>query len=155
MIDQTLRQLMRHGLTATPVVLDRLLGGAKPDWDRRPDPERFTLREVLAHLADLEAVWRQRVEAIVREPGCAIQGQDPGEVAKRNDYAAQDPRANLTRFSEGRAALVATLDGLDEADWAKAGKHSYLGPITVDQIAQFMVGHDAYHVRQISEWLGA
>ncbi len=44
MIDQTLRQLMRHGLTATPVVLDRLLGGAKPDWDRRPDPERFTLR---------------------------------------------------------------------------------------------------------------
>ncbi len=153
MVETVMRDHMLQALSATPVLLQRLLRGAQPDWDRRPDPARFTLREALAHLADWEAIWRQRVEAIARAPGSAIQGRDPDELARKNAYAQQDPLANLVRFAEGRAAYVAALKTLDVAGWAKAGRHSDYGPITVGQVAQYALGHDAYHLRQVSEWL--
>lgn len=153
MIEKVMRDHMLQALSTSPAVLARLVHGTSPDWDRRPDPDRFTLREVVAHLADWEAIWRQRVEAIARAPGCKIQGRDPDELAKKNDYAKQDPKANIARFAEGRAAYIATLEQLNVETWAKTGRHSDYGPITVGQIAQYALGHDAYHLRQVTEWL--
>ena len=33
--------------------------------DRKPDPERFTIREVVAHMADWEGVWLERARRVV------------------------------------------------------------------------------------------
>ena len=47
-------------LEGAPDVIAALLDGVPPDdalWDRRPDPERFSLREIVAHLADWDGVY--------------------------------------------------------------------------------------------------
>src|SRR5437879_4197786 len=54
------RKYVLAGLTGSPDVLEALLkdvGPNDPAWDKRPDPERFTIREVLAHLADWEGIF--------------------------------------------------------------------------------------------------
>jgi uncharacterized damage-inducible protein DinB len=145
-----------YGLKASPIVLESLMSHASSDiLDAKPDPERFSLREVLAHLADLETLWSARVEAVIAEEGAAFEGQDPDEAAKKNNYAAIDPADSLKKFAEGRARLTKTLTDLPTEDWNRFGNHSQAGKITIHEIAQFVLGHDGYHMQQVSEYIDA
>lgn len=88
-----------YGLQASPVVLGSLMKNASPDmFDSKPDPERFSLREALAHIADLETLWNSRVEAIIAEEGVTFEGQDPDEAAKKNNYQAIDPSDSIKKY---------------------------------------------------------
>ena len=142
-----------YGLQASPVVLERLMKSASPEmFDSKPDSERFSLREALAHLADLETLWNSRVEAIIAEEGVTFEGQDPDEAAKKNKYETIDPADSLKKFSEGRARLVKTLSDLPTESWNRFGNHSQAGKLTIHEIAQFVLGHDGYHLQQVVEY---
>jgi uncharacterized damage-inducible protein DinB len=148
------RSYLLHGLAATPVVIDRLLRDAAPgDYDRRPDPERFTLREVLAHLADWEPIWLARLEKIRAEAQPALPSYDEGRPAIDRDYAHADPARQQARFCEGRARLLHFLEELAPDDWERTGRHSQWGDLSVLALAVLVLGHDGYHMRQIAEWL--
>jgi hypothetical protein len=122
------RRYLLHGLAATPVVIDRLLRDAAPgDYDRRPDPERFTLREVLAHLADWEPIWLERLEKIRSEARPALPSYDEGQLAIDRDYAHADPARQRACFREGRTRLLQFLEELASDDWERTGRHSQWG----------------------------
>lgn len=147
---------VQHGIAATPVVLDALLGhlgGDAPLWDARPDPGRFTLREVVAHLADWEPIWLDRLTRTLQEDEPALPGYDEGQVAIDHDYAHSDPVANLGRFREGRARIVEFVAALKDEEWARAAQREGLGRATIDAQIVLMLGHDGYHLRQVAEWL--
>lgn len=111
--------MLLHVLSGTPDVLEamlRPLGADSPRWDARPAPERFTLREITAHVADMEEVWQQRVRRTADEDEPFLANVDQDELAARNDYAHSVPPANLARFRSARAELVELLGALpDEA----------------------------------------
>src|SRR5689334_15273409 len=110
MLPDQARGYLLHGLGATPVVVDRLLREATPDdYDRRPDPERFTLREVLAHLADWEPIWLERLRKLRTESQPALPSYDEGQLAIDHDYAHADVNEQQARFRDGRAALLRFL----------------------------------------------
>src|SRR5688500_17184577 len=93
------RKYLLEGLAATPVVVDRLLSTAGAvDYDVRPDPERFTTREMLAHMADWELIWVERFNRLLSEDGAELPNQDPEEVAARNRYAEQQVDGIVLRF---------------------------------------------------------
>jgi hypothetical protein len=150
------RDYLLHGLAGTPVVVASLLRDAAPSvWDRRPDPERFTLREVIAHLADWEGVWLERIERMATEDHPTLQGYDEGQWALDHDYAHADPQEQLNRFAAGRAALVERLRALPPEDWHRTGFHTEWDDVTIGALATLVLGHDGYHTRQIAEWLAA
>src|SRR5437868_5371571 len=122
MIAQYVRNYLIHGLTATPDVIDQLLRGAtQEDFDRRPDPERFTIREVIAHLADWEGVWLERATRVVNEDRPAITSNDEGQWAIDHHYAELDVREQLDKFRTGRAHLAAYLRDLAPEQWERVG----------------------------------
>jgi len=144
------------GLTGAPVALAGLLARATDaHWDHRPDPERFTLREVLAHLADWEPIWLERAGKILSEEGATLPGYDPDAFAREHDYAGADVQESLEEYRRGRAALLARLPELSDAAWNRRGRHGELGPLPLYQLAQLILGHDVYHLRQVAEWLEA
>lgn len=54
-----MRDRLMSALTGTQDVLDTMLGSLGTQdarWDTRPDPARFTLREIIAHLANYESI---------------------------------------------------------------------------------------------------
>lgn len=145
-------------LSGTPDVLERLLSGYASDasvWDARPDPARFTLREVVAHLADWESIFLERLTrtAGLEEP--TLQGYDEGQFAIERDYAHSDPHANLGRFRAGRQDLLRFLDNLPDTAWDRIGKHSEIGLITLEAQVALIVAHDGYHTAQVVQWLSA
>lgn len=147
-----------NGLTGTPDVLDGLLkdkSSDNPIWDNRPDPERFTLREVIAHLADWEPIWLERILRILKEDEPSLPGYDEGQYAIDRDYAHSDPQENLRRFRNGRQELIAILSNVKEDEWDRVGLHAEIGKTSAFGFAVLIAGHDGYHTRQVAQWLEA
>lgn len=143
-------------LNASPEVLEaflKALPADDPRWDLRPDPERFTLREIVAHLADWDPVFTARMERTVKEELPFIPDMDEGQVALDHDYAHQDPHAALARFRTARAALVVFLSGLTDADWSRVAVKEIHGPVTLERQAVMILAHDGYHMEQVVQWL--
>src|SRR5436190_13009197 len=111
------RKYVLSGLSSTPDVLETILRGKEssdPIWDFRPDPDRFTLREMVAHLADWEPIFMERFQRTRSETEPRLPDYDEGKIAIERDYAHSDPIANLARFRAGRASLVTFLQSLDD-----------------------------------------
>ncbi len=141
-------------LESAPDVLARLLADTSTSaWDRRPDPDRFTLREMVAHLADWEAVFLERLTKTRDEKNATLQGLDEGQVAIDHDYAHADPFECLTRYKARRVGIVTLLRGLASEQWARAGRHTEIGPISLEEQMVLIAAHDGYHRQQALEWL--
>ena len=147
------RNYLLHGLGATPDVLDALLkDAATEDFDRRPDPERFTIREAVAHMADFELVWLERSTRSLNEERPELPDRDEGKMAIENDYAHTDVREQQALFRKRRGEFLEHLKGLPLEAWDRIGVR-YWGEISIEQQAVLVLGHDGYHTKQVVEWL--
>ncbi len=145
-------------LNATPEVLEAFLKALPTDdprWDAHPDPERFSLREIVAHLADWDPVFLARMERTLKEDLPVLPDKDEGQLAFDNDYAHADPHACLARFRTDRAALVVFLSGLMDAEWSRVGIREPHGPVSLERQAVMILAHDGYHMEQVVQWLEA
>src|SRR5205807_3137623 len=96
-------------LGGTPEVAERLLKEVPADdprWDFRPDPARFTLREVVAHLADWEPIHLERIRRMLEEENPVLPDVDEEKTAVDNDYAHSDPHGSLEWIRGGRQKIV-------------------------------------------------
>ncbi|HZO91480.1 MAG TPA: DinB family protein [Chthonomonadaceae bacterium] len=163
MLPPFVRKYLLTALEGTPDVLDgflKTLPADDPVWDFRPAPARFTLREVVAHLADWEPIFLERMTRIRDESEPSLPDIDEGQLAIDRDYAHSDPQANLARFRQGRVTMLAFLRSLKEGNWERAGnykrEHPMVGgPVTLEAWVAQVVGHDGYHTQQVAQWLAA
>ena len=133
MMTERTRHYLLLDLASAPDVLARLLADTSDPavYDRRPDPDRFTLREMVAHLADWEAVFLDRLSKTRDEENATLQGLDEGQVAIDHDYAHAAPPECLARYKAGRVKIVTLLHGLAPEQWGRVGRHTEIGPITL------------------------
>ncbi|MFI5385198.1 MAG: DinB family protein [Fimbriimonadales bacterium] len=150
------RDYLIKGLDGSPVVLSGLLGDridSDSIWDRRPDPDRFTLREALAHLADWEPIWLERIQKIQAGYHPFLPSVDEGALAEEHNYAASSPNDRLERYTEGRAKLVEHLKTIQDDEWDLTCEREFVGVLTLQQQVYYILAHDAYHLRQVAEWV--
>jgi uncharacterized damage-inducible protein DinB len=148
------RDYLLKALAAQPTVLRALLANPTASaWDNRPDPERFSIREALAHLADWEPIWLERVQRIAEGNHPFLPSIDEEQLAIENDYSSAEPRESISRYTSGRAELVNYLEGLPVNAWDMEGDREFVGTLTLQQLATMALSHDGYHMRQVVEWL--
>src|ERR1700735_2107387 len=76
---------------ATPSQLDRRLRDVAPEeLIRRPAPEKWSIAEIVAHLADAELAMGWRLRNMLANPGVALTWWDQALWAERLGYAQQD-----------------------------------------------------------------
>ncbi len=138
----------------TPATLIRMVDAIRPDqYDVALEEGRFTLKEVIAHLADLEETWLDRITTAVEYPGKTVENFDEEARATDHHYSEKDIHHELEVFDNRRRDTVAYLLGLAEDDWSKTINHPLHGELSVVQIVQFITGHDLYHINQVSQYL--
>ncbi len=156
MLPKYVQGLVLGAIGGLPLMLETLLITAHAaDYDKRPDPDRFTIREVLAHLADWDAVWAERLDAIIADSGTMFTPRDPSQRAIEQDYAHADFATSLAQIPGNRAALTAKFQAVADGQWERTGLHPTFGPMSLEDLAVAVVAHDNYHMRQIAEWLKA
>ena len=136
--------------SAAPEKLASLIDGLSPEQiARRPSPDKWSIQEIVAHLADDELVGGYRLRMILSSSGTDIQAFDQDIWARTGRYDTIDVRSSLELFRVLRQSNLALLRSLDADEWEKFGVHAERGVETVRDIAMYFAGHDINHFNQI------
>lgn len=155
-LNALMRARLITALSGTPAVVAALTSSLAPTdalWDRRPHPGRFTLREIVAHLADWDRIYLERLTLMRDRPGAPLPDYDEDRLAAIHDYSHADPAGSLIRFSKSRRAVAGLLSLLRDEQWEHTGRHESYGEIAISLLASFVLMHDGYHTEQIAQWL--
>ena len=115
----------------------------------RPVPDKWSVVEILAHLADVEMVTGWRLRSILAAPGTPIQAFDQDAWAAAGQYARRDPRKSLEQFRVLREANLALLKSLSPEQWKLFGMHAERGEESIERLTRMIAGHDINHLEQI------
>ena len=133
-----------------PDVLAALVDGlSTQQLDYRPASGKWSIREIVAHLADDELVGGYRIRLILSAPGTAIQAFDQDVWARTGRYSASDIADSLALYRTLRFANLKVLQSLTAEEWDMSGVHAERGVESVRDIAMYFAGHDINHFRQI------
>ena len=139
---------------ATANKLARLIKGVPVSRLRqRPAPDKWSVSEILAHLADTEIVGGFRMRLILGAPGTPIPAFDQDRWVSSGHYDKRNPRQSVEQFRTLREANLALLKSLTPEQWKHHGVHAERGVETIDRITHMFAGHDVNHVRQIERIL--
>lgn len=140
---------------ATAKKLEKLIDAASPSKLRkRPSPEKWSVAEILAHLADTEIVAGFRMRLILGSPGTPIAAFDQDAWVTSGHYDKRDPRKSLEQFRAVREGNLALLKLLTPEQWKHYGMHAERGQESIEHLARMFAGHDLNHIRQIEAILG-
>ncbi|MHB8502979.1 MAG: DinB family protein [Candidatus Acidiferrales bacterium] len=140
--------------SATPKKLASMLIRAPASKLRkRPAPDKWSVGEILAHLADTEIVVGWRIRSILAAPGTPIQAFDQDAWAATGNYAKRDPRKSVEQFRAVRDANLALFKSLAPEQWKRYGLHAERGEESLERILYMMAGHDLNHLSQIERIL--
>ncbi len=141
---------------ATPKKIGRMVEGASAaKLRKRPSPGKWSVAEIVAHLADVEIVVGWRVRLILGSPGVAIQAFDQDSWVAALHYDKRSPRESLAQLRALREANLALYKSLSAEQWKHYGMHSERGEESVEHIVRMIAGHDLNHLRQIEQILKA
>lgn len=123
---------------------------------KTPEPGKWSISEIIAHLADTELAAGYRFRAIAGgEDGVPITGYDQDRWAVAGNYRAATVQNSLKSFLALREMNLRFLNGLPDSAWQKYGVHSERGRETLRDLVQLTAGHDLNHIGQIRKILSS
>lgn len=139
---------------AAPTKLAALLKGRNgKQLTRRPATDKWSVAEIVAHLADGELAISWRIRQILSKNAVPIQAYDQDAWAKTFDYAHRDPRQSLANFRALREANVALLKSVPRKLWENYGIHEERGNESISHLVRIVAGHDLNHLQQVQKIL--
>jgi DinB superfamily len=120
---------------------------------RRPAPDKWSVAEIAAHLADAELAISWRLRQILANNAISIQAYDQDAWAKTFNYAKRDPRESLANYRTLREANLALLKSVPRKLWDNYGVHQERGNESVSHVVRMVAGHDLNHLQQIEKIL--
>jgi len=134
----------------TPKKLQKLVKPlSKKQLTQKPEPGKWSIAEILAHLADTELVGGWRMRLILGKNGVSLQPFDQDVWAETFAYAKRDPAASLETFRVLRENNLAMLKALPKNLWENYGMHQERGKETITHIVRMFAGHDLNHLAQV------
>ena len=134
-------------IAETPARLATVLAGmSAEEIDAVPAPGKWSVREVVAHLADCEIAFGFRLrQAYSGETHLQPFDQDAWARA----YGVYSAAQALETFAVLRAWNVAFVGGLTEADKLLPAMHPERGEMVLWTIVETMAGHDTHHLMKL------
>lgn len=117
-----------------------------------PAPGKWSIRQILTHLADCELVFGFRLRQTVAQPHHTVQPFDQDQWAAQ--YEAYDALTALETFTTMRRWNILFLSSLPRESFAKQMTHPERGTMTLQVVVETMAGHDRNHVKQIERIAG-
>jgi hypothetical protein len=123
---------------------------------RRPEaPGKWSVVEVVQHLADSELVFGFRLRMILTEDRPALQGYDQDRWASGLGYRDVPLDLALWQLRGLRIPHLRIARSLSPEQLEREGMHSERGPESVGHLMKLMAAHDLVHRRQIERILAA
>ncbi|QRG66135.1 DinB family protein [Brevibacillus choshinensis] len=115
----------------------------------KPGHNKWSIHEIIVHLADAELVGIHRMKRVLAEDNPALTAYDQDAWANSLGYSGQDAGRSLELFGLMRSMMVPVLESVEGADWDRCGIHEEAGPLTLSQLLERYVHHVDGHLAQM------
>jgi hypothetical protein len=138
-------------LVRSAAAIRSLCAGSPIDPHWRPEPGKWSMVEVVCHLADEDRDdFRRRLDLTLHRPGTPWPPNDPAGWVTERGYASRSLPDALADFLAERERSVAWLSALGAADLSAAYQHPRVGPVHVGDLLLSWLNHDLLHLRQLT-----
>src|SRR3954471_15894343 len=138
-------------LRATPSALHAAIDGVSADQLRRPEkPGKWSIAQVLQHLADSDLVWGWRIRLVLSQDRPTLIGYDQDAWAEHLKYDRADAEQALKEFAVLRQSNLRLIRRASPQDLQRVGIHSERGEESVSHMMRLYAGHDLLHLNQIA-----
>jgi hypothetical protein len=135
---------------ATAKKIEKLLKRVPPaKLRKRPAPDKWSITEIVTHLADTEMAGGYRMRMILATPGTPVPAFNQDVWSTAGHYNKRDARESLEHFRAMREANLALLKTLTPEQWKHHGIHAERGEESIEHIVRMFAGHDINHTNQI------
>lgn len=141
---------LKRRYSALVIQLDRLRPMMLKADSKNPKSYKWSIREIVGHLIDVDRdIWGPRIERTLSEDVPYFENIDQDELVRKhgwNEIPLEDIIAQLMRV---RWNLAVFINNLPDASLARTCHHFSAGILSVADILQILVDHDAHHLEQI------
>jgi hypothetical protein len=149
-----MKRYIFHSLEAGPKAIARLLRVFPTDRiDERLEANRFTAREVIAHLADIEEVHLGRLRSATNCDGYVAEKLDVDARITEHNYNSKNIYHEAEVFESRREMTLDFLRELTDEQLHRTFKAPSGEDVDLLTYAMSMVSHDMYHLEQLTQYL--
>ena len=131
--------------------LENLVNGLTNEELGHPEAAgKWSILEVIHHLADSELVWAYRLRLVLAEKQPQITGYDQERWASQLKYGEANLEDVLELVGILRKANLRLISSLSDEELQRAGTHNERGEETIEHMIRLYAGHDLVHSNQIS-----
>ena len=145
-----------------PALLDAYLAGpnqlrsavaglSREQLISRPVARRWSVQEVVSHLADTDANVVHRLKRVLSEERPVFDRMQPDLMLSALAYHDRDVEEELGLFELGRRQIARILRSGPSEAWARVGIIGDRGDRTVSQMVNGAVEHLAHHLKFVEE----
>lgn len=140
------------GMTPQKIAL-RLKRVSPKKLKQSPAPGKWSVLEIIAHLADTELALGYRLRKIAEEDGIILQGFDQDVWARNGAYKKADFKQALAAYLSVRAMNLHFIKAQPKQVWQRHGLHTQFGKLAFGTVVRQLAGHDLNHLAQIERTL--
>jgi hypothetical protein len=144
-------ELLERFRRGAELIAVAITGAAGPELDFKPAPDKWSVRQIVAHLADAEAANVVRLRQVIAEDNPTLVPFDQNAWAERTDYQKRKPSQALETMRQLRADNHQLLKDLPLETYSRTGHHLKRGTMTLLDMLRLFAEHAENHAAQIRE----
>lgn len=113
-------------------------------------PEKWSIKEVVGHMADVERIMTYRALRIARADATPLPGFDENAYVPAANFESRSLASLAHELEEVRRATIAFFETLDPDAAARRGSVNN-NEISARALAYIVAGHERHHVRILKE----
>jgi hypothetical protein len=125
-------------------------GHSERDGNFRYAPDKWTVKEVIGHMADTERIFAYRAMRFARGDQTPLSGFEQEDYVRGARFGARKLTDVVGEFADVRQASLALFRSLDEEAWLRRGVANG-NPVTVLALAYLIAGHELHHRKILNE----
>jgi hypothetical protein len=118
-------------------------------WLHKPSSDRWSIHEIILHLADSEASSYIRCRRLIAEPGSPVPEFDAARWAGTLGYFHQSTREALEIIRRLRRMTYQLLAALPDQVWENALEHQPTDGMTLERCVEIQERHIPHHIEQM------
>jgi len=137
-------------LAETPDKLRQAVAGLIPQQEGTPEkPGKWSVRQVVQHLADSELVGGFRFRMVIAHDALELPAYDQDLWAERLGYQESNLATALDEFTMLRHANLRLFRRATPEDMQRVMRHSERGDESLSHLIRLYAGHDLVHLAQL------
>jgi DinB superfamily len=135
------------------LVRDALRSAGSVDLDARPIEGKWSIREVVCHLADSEIICADRMKRVLAEDHPTFFEADPNRFGPALHCPRRPLEGELAVIEAIRAHMLPILQSAGASAFRRSGVHSRAGQMTLETLLERVTSHVPHHLAFIEEKL--